>query len=345
MRKFLFALPFLAVLTPLIARAHEVYVLTPQEIATDVSAQPFDMVQVALQNLHQFIFWGFIAFVAISTIFFISIFRPIERLLNPFFLRARHWAPTICRVTVGLGLLAGAYYQASFGPELPYAASFGILGPAIRIIVVALALCFISGMWVRPAAFVALLLFGYAIYRNGIYMLTYTNYLGEFLVIFLLASHVWGKRVSGKDVWARIASAAAPYEVVIVRVAFGISLFYSALYAKILHNNLALDIASLPLAGHAHGIAYYFGFEPHFMVLGAAIIEILIAVFFILGIEIRWTCIFLEFWLALSLWYFGESVWPHLILIGIPVALFFWGYDHYSLEARFFKRGRLEPVL
>jgi len=345
MRKYIFALPLCAALLPFLAHAHEVYVLSPMQVASDTLAAPFNMVQIALDNRYQFMFWGFIAFVVISTIFFVSIFRVFENWLDPFFARTKRYAPLICRITVGLGLLAGAYYQASYGPELPYSAAFGAFAPVMRILVVAVGVSLIAGLWVRAAAFIALSLFAYAAWRNGIYMLTYANYLGEFVVLFALSTHIPGARVSGKDIWARLTRALSPYEFAIVRIAFGISLLFAALYAKVLHNNLALQIATLPLAGHAHSIAYYFGFEPHFLVLGAAIIEVLIALFFILGIEIRWTCIFLEFWLALSLWWFGEAVWPHLILIGIPIALFLWGYDQYSLEGRYFKRGAREPVL
>src|SRR6201999_918731 len=116
----------------------------------------------------------------------------------------------------------------------------------------------------------------------------------------------------------------------ILRVTFGISLLYASIYAKFLHNHLALDVASMTFNGHMTNLAAALGFEPHFLVIGACIIEIVIALFFILGIEIRFTALFLEFWLSLSLFYFGEVVWPHIILIGIPVAFIFYGYDKYS---------------
>jgi uncharacterized membrane protein YphA (DoxX/SURF4 family) len=130
----------------------------------------------------------------------------------------------------------------------------------------------------------------------------------------------------------------------ILRVTFGIALIYASAYAKILHNNLALQVASLPLAGHPYSLAHYFGFEPQFLVLGAAIIELVIGLFFVLGIEIRFTSLFLLFWLSLSLWYFGETVWPHIILIGIPLAFILHGYDKYSVEGRLFKKRLREPV-
>jgi uncharacterized membrane protein YphA (DoxX/SURF4 family) len=334
-----------AFFAPILASAHEVYVLTGSEIANDISSPPFNMLDVVKNDLRQFIFWAFIAFVVVSTIFFVSIFRPIERVLDPFFERAKKYAPMICRITVGLGLLAGAYYQASYGPELPYSAAYGSHAPFITLLTVLIGVLFLAGKYVRQAAIVALALFAFAIWQNGIYMLTYTNYFGEFLILLILALHIPGQESNATDFWGKIERAVSPYAFLIVRVAFGVSLLYASIYAKILHNNLALQVATLPLAGHMYGVAHYLGFEPHFLVLGAAIIEILIALFFIFGIEIRWTCIFLEFWLALSLWYFGEVVWPHLILIGIPIALFLWGYDQYSLEGRFFKRDNLEPVL
>jgi len=173
-------------------------------------------------------------------------------------------------------------------------------------------------------------------------MLTYTNYLGEILVLLILGAHHAAHPKAGES-W--LAKRLAPYSFLVLRVFFGISLLYASLYAKILHNNLALMVAELPLAGHASSIAQVLGFEPHFLVLGAAIIEILIATFFILGIEIRFTSLFVLFWLSMSLWWFGETVWPHIILIGIPIAFICYGYDKYSLEGWLLKKGAREPVL
>ena len=349
MRKFFtFAFPLAVLALPALASAHEVYVLTPGEISYGISSQPFNMLDVVLQNLHQFIFWGFVTFVVISTIFFVSIFRKFERALSPFFAYGKRYAHTICRITVGVGFLAGALFQSSYGPELPLTGIYGSFAPLIAALIGLLGLMMLFGVWVRVAALVSLCLFSVAVFFNGTYMLTYTNYFGEFVVLLLLGAHTTARGPAKSPIsafWKRVEKRFAPYSFLVIRVAFGVSLLYAALYAKILHNNLALQVAELPLAGHAYGVAHYLNFEPHFLVLGAAIIEIIISVFFILGIEIRWTSLFLEFWLSLSLFFFGEVVWPHLILIGIPVAFFFYGYDQYSLEGRFFKKGRLEPVL
>jgi uncharacterized membrane protein YphA (DoxX/SURF4 family) len=71
----------------------------------------------------------------------------------------------------------------------------------------------------------------------------------------------------------------------------------------------------------------------------------LIGVFFIIGFEIRFTALVFFGFLTLSLFYFGEVVWPHLILLGVNLAFILHGYDRYSIERRFFKKGVREPIL
>lgn len=326
---------------PALASAHEVYVLPTATIAQAISMPAFSEWQVMLQNFHTFVLWGFIAALTIFCVFFISISRILERLFDPMLLRGRPYAALIARVTVGVSFLAAAYYQASYGPELPLEATFGSATGIVTGVLIVIGILIIFGIYARLAAAIALLLFCVSVYYHGIYMLTYTNYLGEIILLLILGAHHGASRRAGKlSYFDRIGRIFAPYSFFLLRVCFGISLFYASLYAKIIHNNLALDVA------YAYpSLVHFFGFEPHFLVLGAAIIEIVIATFFILGIEIRFTSLFLLFWLSLSLWYFGEVVWPHIILIGIPIAFIFYGYDKYSLEGAIMKRYGREPVL
>lgn len=318
---------------PAIASAHEVYVLTPDEVKAGLATPPFNPFDVIVDNLGQFSFWAAIAFLIVGGVFVLSISKTLEHRLAKFFTHMRHYAPAVARITGGLAFLACAYYNALFGPELPLGAVFGAYAPLARIALTLVGLMILTGVWVRIGAVIAGVLFATAVARYGTYMITYTNYAGEIILLVTLGTrHL-------------IERGIARFTFLILRVAFGTSLLFASFYAKFLHNDLALQVATLPLAGHAHTLASIFGFEPHFMVVGAGLVEIVIALFFILGIEIRFTALFLEFWLALSLWYFGEAVWPHLILIGIPIAFFLYGYDRYSLEGHFFKKGRYEPVL
>ncbi|MBV9159099.1 MAG: hypothetical protein JO019_00700 [Candidatus Kaiserbacteria bacterium] len=341
-KRFLTAIPALAALAlPVAASAHEVYVLTPDEIAYGVHTPAFNMLSVIFHDMRQFLFWAMIAVIFVSTVFAISISRRIERALDPFLLKIKRYAHPTARITISLGLFASAYYDALFGPELPLSAVFGSAVVFVRVLIVLIALAFLINRFTRTAALVAAVIFAGAIFEKGIYIFTYTNYLGEFIAL-LIGAHT---ATHAKSWFDGIAHRLAPYAFPILRMCFGFSLLDASIYAKVLHNNLALQVASLPLAGHAHSLAYYLGFEPHFLVLGAAIVEIVAGVFFFIGFEIRHTALFLEFWLMLSLFYFGEAIWPHLILIGVPIALLMHGYDRYSIEGWFFKTPRREPVL
>lgn len=334
------------ILLPVTASAHEVYVLTPDTIDRAVTSPGFSFLDVIVSNLGQFIFWTFIAALVVFIIFFASISRFTERLLDPFLAKLPPYAPVISRVTIGTSFLAAAYYQALFGPELPLTLTFGSLTPLITGVLVVIGLMITFGFYARVAAIGAICLFSVEIFKHGVYMFTYANYLGELILLCILGAHELAFHHRRHDIerapqwFLSFKAALTPYAFLILRVAFGISLLYASLYAKVVHNNLALAVTT-----EYPAVLNFFGFEAHFLVLGAAIIEILIGLFFILGIEIRFTAGFMLFWLSLSLWYFGEAVWPHIILIGIPIAFVFYGYDKYSLEGYFFKKGGREPVL
>lgn len=353
---FVFSFFIFATLIPVGVSAHEVYVLPPAEIQLAEQTPTVSPLTVIRDNLKEFSFWAFVVIAAILCIFFISITRRLEKKLDPFFIRTKHWAPLISRVTVGLSFIAAAFYQASYGPELPLSGTYGEYAWVATIVLAVIGLLITLGFWSRLAAAVALVMFGIAVYHRGWYMLTYTNYLGEILTLLIIgAGHVIaGKGLSqpvaththGLGEWGhKLAQKLAPYSFLVLRVLFGFALIYTSVYAKLWYSNLALDTVNYTDGGLLHPLTYYLHFEPHFLVLGAALIEIVIGLFFVLGIEIRFTAIFLNFWLILSLIHFGEIVWPHIILIGIPIAFFFYGYDKYSLEGYFFKKGDREPVL
>ncbi len=345
-------------LSPQIASAHEVYVLSPAQITDATHMAPFDMLDTVRDNLSQFTFWAFISILVIIGVFFISIMRVLERWLDPFFSRIRPYAPFVARITVGLSFLAAAYYQASYGPELPLINTYGSYTGFVTAILVIIGIMIIVGLYARIAAGVALVMYAVAVWFHGWYMLTYLNYLGEIIVLFLLGSHNISldnmltkntsrpshqKNIDEKNKKGGLLSSCkawlAPRSFAILRICFGISLISASAYAKVIYNNLALFTVV------KYHLDVLLGFEPHFLVLGAAIIEILLGTFIILGFEIRFTALFFEFWLVQSLCFFGEAVWPHIILIGIPIALFMYGYDNYSVEGYLMRKKKYEPIL
>ncbi|MES2203427.1 MAG: hypothetical protein V4474_03850 [Patescibacteria group bacterium] len=341
MKRFFFIVASLC--APLIASAHEVYVLGRNVIAIDTMAPSPNPFGAIAGNEMQFLFWGFIAVLTVSTVFAASIFHTFEKRFDPTLRRLKKYAPLSARLTLGVCLIACAFYQGLFGPELPFAQFAGAYAPVLTGLFYALGTLVLVGYYTRVAALVAVAVFGLAVAHYGIYMLTYTNYLGEMLVLAILGGYSHGLHTRAHDIgrhyFARLSRRMEPYAFLIARVAFGVAVMFAAFYAKFLHSDLALDTI------RDYHLTNYFHFDPLFIVLGAFIIESLIGLFFILGIEVRWTALFFLFWLFLSLIYFGEAVWPHLVLVGLNITMFLHGYDRYTLEGYFFgKRGR-EPVL
>lgn len=331
---------------PAVASAHEVYVLPPDVIQKAIATPAFSEWNVILTNVDQFLLWALIGASVVLFVFFVSVSRSLENLLDPFLAKLPPYAPAVSRITVGLSFMAAAYYGALFGPELPLAATFGSGADAVRVALVVIGFMITVGFYPRIATLGALALFAFETFVHGTYMFTYANYLGEIIILMILGAHVFAMhdkeldKAQAPQWFTRVKHALMPYSFLILRIAFGVSLIYASLYAKIIHNQLALAVAQA-----YPDVVHFFGFEPHFLVLGAGLVEVLLGTFFILGIEIRFTSAFLLFWLSLSLWYFGEVVWPHVILIGIPIAFILYGYDKTSLEGRFFKREGREPVL
>jgi len=330
-----FALPLvillLVLIVPHVASAHEVYVLTPAQIheaVTTASADPFDAMG---EHAEQFLLWGGITAVALLVAVSLSISRLMRRTLDPWLVRLKKHAPLVARVTFGASLFASGWYGAIFGPELPLA----MTTPPNVAHIVAVALMIVGvlivvGFRTRWMSFLVLALFVYAAANYGWYMLTYANYLGEAILFIILGGGWFGR-------------AFERYSFFILRILFGFALFFASFYAKFWHSNLAL------MTVNDYHLTDYFHFTPLFLVLGAFIIEALLGLCFMTGFEIRLASIFFATFIGMSLMFFGEAVWPHLILFGVSATLFMHGYDKYTLEEALFSRrmkGKAtEPVL
>jgi len=257
----------------------------------------------------------------------ISISATLENRFDGYLVKLKKFAPFIARITIGLAFIACGYNSALFGPELPFDALFGSFAFLAQGAFVVLGAAMIFGIFTRITGLIGLVFFAYGIYMYGFYMVTYLNYLAEFIVLILIGGHKF--HVSDeKPIWWKIpqtldylANHYGEFAFLILRVGFGVGLIYAAVYAKILHNQLALAVVN------NFNLVEVFGLTPEFIVFGAASVEILLGIFFILGIEVRFNAVVIIIFLTLSLLYFGESVWPHIILIGIPMAFFCYGYD------------------
>lgn len=334
----------LAVITvPLSAFAHEVYVLDPETVRRALSMTSANPFTAYADNVYHFFFWGAVSAVVLSTMLFASFFRIFERRLDPVLFYFKRFAHPLVRLTVAASVASFGMYGALFGPELPFAQLFGAYAGAMQIAFVVFGLLIALGVYTRTISALLLGLYAYACCIFGTYLLTYTDHLGAFTLLLILGSGHWslGQRFN----MARMPNGMhfflrqfAPYAFPLMRMLFGFGIMFAAIYAKFIHSELALQVVL------QYNLTHYFPFDPLFIVLGALIIEFLAGLMLFLGIEIRWTGLFLIFWLTLSLLYFQEAVWPHIVLFGLGTALFCHGYDRYSLGGWLLKRRGSEPV-
>lgn len=338
--RYIFLVVFLAV--PAVATAHEVYVLTFDEIVRGIAAPAVSPMSVMMGNLHQFVFWALVTGVTIPTLFAMSLSRRMEKILHPIFARVRTYAPLLVRVGVGGSLLAFAYAGSIFGPEIPLMRAFGSFAPLVSIALAAAGAGILFNVYSRLAGLLLLIVYAGALLGRGVYVLTYIEYAAAAVFFIIGASHERGGVVRA---WSRLAGLLdswRPYRFAILRMGFGLSVMFASLYAKVIYSALALMvIEKYDLTQYT----IFSAFSPEFLVLGAAIVEFLCGLLIFLGIEVRHTAAFLAFWLTLSLVYFQEMVWPHIILFGLGGAFLLYGYDWYSLEGRYFKRGNRETIL
>ncbi len=333
----------LALLLPAISSAHEVYVLDAGAVAAGmatVSPNPFTAYS---GNELNFFFWGFIVFVTTLTVLSVSLFRVFERLADPLLFALKKWAHPLVRITVGACLLSFGIAGKLYGTEIDTGDLFGSFGSVMQGLFVLGGVATIAGIYVRTVAALSLAVYAYAASVLGWYILTYADHLGSYLLLLALGAGSWSlenllHRGHLPHSARRYLQPFVPFAFPVMRVLFGFGLVFAAVYAKFIHSQLALDVVS------QYHLTTYFPFDPLFIVLGALIIESAAGLMMLLGIEIRWTALFLVFWLTLSLLYFQEAVWPHLILFGLGIALFLHGYDRYSLEGRLFKRHGIEPT-
>ncbi len=332
---------------PLLASAHEVYVLSPQEIQNAIalpSPNPFSAIP-GQEKL--FLVWGTIVAVLVLVTISFSVSSLFERVFDPFLFRLKKYAPIIARVTFGVSLIAAGYFGDFFGPELPVSSVMPAMAAHVLSGILMVAGVFvIAGFLTRVVAIFMVAVFAFAAWNFHWYMLTYVNYLGEAILFAILGGGRWSLdraipalRALGESVGG-LARSLERYSFFILRVLFGGALFFASFYAKFLHSNLAMDTVN------DYHLTDYFHFTPLFLVLGAFIVEALLGICFAAGFEVRFAALFFTFFITLSLLFFGETVWPHFILFGVSAALFAHGYDRFTVEKLIFQRKRKgEPVL
>lgn len=308
------------------ALAHEVYVLTPQQINQDLQIHTLNVFS-SLNSINSISWFLFFAILAITSLFisFVVSFSRWGRQTAVSIEKFAKFALPIIRIVFGISLIYSAYFNSLFGPELPLSHLLGANFWASILYITGILV--IVGLFTRIAALVLLLLFLVSVLAFHEYMLTYVNYLGEIIVLLLVGGDAFSmdKVLFKKLNLFRIRNTQV-IVIPILRISFALSLLYAAIYVKFLHPALTYQVAV------QYHMDKFFPFDPLFVVFGAGCVEVVIALLLLFGINMRWNILFFAFWATLSLLFFGEAVWPHYILFGIATGLFLYGYDEYTLE-------------
>jgi len=317
-RKFPFFVLFFSALTPLFVYAHEAYVL-PHDFFWHGLAQPADpRAFMALANPSDLILTleitaGILLLIILNFLFRLS--RP-GKSVHSWFERFSWLGPIFVRVAIASAFFFGAKSGAFLGPELSI--SLLPLSEVMRWGLYLASAMIFFGIFTEVAAIIGLVIFTTGLFVFGAYLLTYFNYLGELIVLFIFGMRKWSfdRAMFGPlKAWrAKIE----PYGTTIVRIFYGFALIYAGITVKFLHPDLTLRVVN---DWHLTQFHWLFPSDPLLVVLGGGLAEAAIGLFIMLGFEMRMTVLISLFYITLSLLYFRELVWPHILLYGISFNL------------------------
>lgn len=307
--------------------AHEAYVLSHKDFSRGLHAPTLDTLTALAkpQNLELTIVLIVVVSLVLLLLFYLR-YTKFGMKADLWLGRFSQFGLLVIRIALAAAFLYGASTNSIFGPELSLhnLPLFQVL-PYIEYLIGGLLLV---GLFTEVAAVLALILFAFAAYANGFYLLTYLNYLAEIAVLIL-----FGSRFLSLDslIFGELKrfSKLREYENTIIRIGYGAALLYAAIYIKVIHSEIPLEVVN---QYHLNQFHWLFPHDPMLIVLGAAVVEIIIAIFIIFGFSTRFTNLVLMFYLTLSILFFKETVWPHYMLYGISISLLLSGSGELSLD-------------
>src|SRR3989338_1253890 len=170
---------------PSVGFAHEVYVLTPKEFQAGLAYEGFYLIGVLrnVANLKTFLIISGSVFIVLALNFIFQRSRS-GRAFQNFIERGQRFGPFIVRLAVSASFFFSALEGSFLGPELSLAAFPFAVG--IRVLLFIISGMFLFGFFTEVAALVALGIYTVAVWKFGIYLGTYFNYVGELVVLSLI---------------------------------------------------------------------------------------------------------------------------------------------------------------
>ena len=309
------------------AFAHEAYVLTRNEFLNGLKVNSPNPLAPLLDK--EYIVASAVITVLIMVSYFLVVVFSTTKLaarLDLIIKRAKVIGPLIIRIAISASFFFAAEINSMFGPELLLSQIPG--GDLVRVLLFVIAFMVLFGTFTEVAAFIGLILFVYLSKFYDFYMITYLNYLGELLVLMLFGSRLmsFDKYFFGNKLWFKNLEKFKDLEVPIVRVFYGIALIFAGWTVKFQHQELSIMVYN------QYHLKDFFHASASFIAAGAGLSEILIGLFIVLGFVMRFTIIISLVFITLSLIYFHEMLWPHLMLYGISFSLIINSGDKYTLD-------------
>ncbi len=328
---FLFLITFvvLIVLSPKIVSAHEAYVLTQQEFqqgSSVITTNPL----APLLTPEYFQISSFITFCVVLAYLLVILWSltPWAKVADGIIKKAHGIGPLIIRLAVSSSFFFAAQANCFLGPELSLASIPG--GQILRFLAYVIAIMVFLGFFTEIVAALALGIFLYSSYFFGAYMMTYANYFGEFLILMLFGSRFVSldQLLFGNKLLFTKLKKYTSLETPIVRILYGFGLIYAGYNIKFVHQILTIWVYN------QYHLQDFFHASAGFIAAGAGLSEILIGFFIMIGFAMRFTILISLVFITLSLIYFHELLWPHIILYGISFSLLinsgdFLTIDHY----------------
>jgi len=318
--------------------AHTAYVLTQDELAAAARGQ--ETLTATLTSLTAgeiiAILAGLIVLAALA--WYLLHIKLHHRRVRAFFdrLEAHHdIVPSVLRLILGITLIIGGLgNDYLFAPDLP------LFSLALSNLEAVVGVMLVFGFLTELAAILAILLFAYGIWNHGAVVLNHLEILGTSL--FLAA---WGGgrfSVNHADSrWMRwhariraLLETVKPYGVALLRWSVGISFIWMGLNEKLLHPSLSLAVVE------KFSLAAQLSVRPEFYVLCAGIIEVGLGILLLVGFLTRFVGVIAFLVFTLSVFRFGESVLPHLLLMAIFVCYFITGAQEPSVDRWLLRKQR-----
>lgn len=314
---------------------------TQTSLVANVNKQSVSLRSIIRDHLEEVFFWLILVLTTIVIVLLISITRIFEKWLDPLLFRIKRFAPYIMQTVFGIGLILSAYYSSFLGPALPLASVFGGYINIVQWMLYIGGVMLVLGIYPRLVSFAVLLVGLPLALQHTNHLLQHAVYIGEAGTIFFFGGAYHAFSASTKNlagITKQIRLHLHKYKFAILRVFLGISILVSAVFSQ------QLTPENLPSSVVESSLVTYFP-DLSFFLFTVVTIEVILGLFIMIGFEIRFACLTYIAFLAFSVTFFQQAAWPHVILIGTPLAMLTHGYDKYTLGGRLFSRGNLEPIL